>query len=107
MLRFAVAAMAMFGVLQDPTQSLPDAYKVQFENDYVKVVRVHYDAGAKFPEHTHPAGTTAYLYLNDSDGVVFAHVGGRRWRRLATPPLSVLNMMRRKSVGADEVFSAV
>ncbi len=76
MLRFAVAAMAMFGVLQDPTQSLPDAYKVQFENDYVKVVRVHYDAGAKFPEHTHPAGTTAYLYLNDSDGVVFAHVGG-------------------------------
>ena len=32
---------------QDPTKSLPDAYKVEFENDYVKVVRVHYDAGAK------------------------------------------------------------
>ena len=68
--------MAMFGVLQDPTKSLPDAYKVQFENDYVKVVRVHYDAGAKLADHTHPAGTTVYLYLNDSEGVVFAHSGG-------------------------------
>jgi quercetin dioxygenase-like cupin family protein len=76
MLRFAAAAMAMFGVLQDPTKSLPDAYQVQFENDYVKVVRVHYDAGAKLAEHTHPGGTTAYVYLNDSEGVVFAHVGG-------------------------------
>lgn len=75
MFRFA-AAMAMFGVLQDPTASIPDAYKVHFENDYVKVVRVHYDAGAKLAEHTHPAGTTVYLYLNDSEGVVFAHVGG-------------------------------
>jgi quercetin dioxygenase-like cupin family protein len=40
------------------------------------VVQVHYDAGAKLAEHTHPAGTTAYLYLNDSEGVVFSHVGG-------------------------------
>ena len=59
-------------VAQDPTKSLPDAYKVEFENDYVKVVRVHYDAGAKLPEHTHPGGTTAYVYLNDSEGVVFS-----------------------------------
>ena len=43
---------------------------------HVKVVRVHYDAGAKLPEHTHPAGTTAYVYLNDSEGVIFSHVGG-------------------------------
>ena len=57
---------------QDPTKTLPEAYKVEFENDYVKVVRVHYDAGAKLPEHTHPAGTTAYVYLNDSEGVVFS-----------------------------------
>jgi len=39
-------------------------------------VRVHYDAGAKLPEHTHPGGTTVYVYLNDSEGVVFSHVGG-------------------------------
>ena len=44
---------------QDPTASLPDAYKVELENTHVKVVRVHYDPGAKLPEHTHAAGTTA------------------------------------------------
>ena len=52
MLRFGVMAVMALGVLQDPTTSLPHAYKVQFENDYVRVVRVHYDAGAR-PEHTH------------------------------------------------------
>lgn len=60
---------------EDPVQSLPDAYKLQFENDYVKVVRVRYAAGAKLPEHTHPPGATVYVYLNDSEGVIFRHVG--------------------------------
>jgi quercetin dioxygenase-like cupin family protein len=76
MLRFAAAALVLAGVMQDPTTSLPGSYMVDFENDYVRVVRVHYDAGAKLAEHTHPAGTTAYVYLNDSEGVVFSHVGG-------------------------------
>ena len=74
----AVAAIALgaAGVsAQDPTKSLPDSYSVVLENDYVLVVRAHYDAGAKLVEHTHPAGTTAYVYLNDSEGVVFQHSG--------------------------------
>ena len=80
MSRLAVAAgMACALVLpvaaQDPTKTLPESYTVQLDNDYVRVVRVHYDAGAKLPEHTHPAGTTVYVYLNDSDGVVFRHSG--------------------------------
>jgi hypothetical protein len=75
MLRFAAAAVLIAGVVQDPTKTLPDAYKVALDNDYVRVVRVHYDAGAKLAEHTHPAGTTVYVYLNDSDGVVFKHSG--------------------------------
>ena len=60
---------------QDPTKTLPESYTVQLDNDHVRVVRVHYDAGAKLPEHTHPPGTTVYIYLNDSDGVVFRHSG--------------------------------
>ena len=75
MVRFAMAVLVLVGVTQDPTTSLPDSYKVEFENDYVRVIRVHYDAGAKLPEHTHAAGTTAYVYLNDSEGVVFQHSG--------------------------------
>jgi hypothetical protein len=60
---------------QDPISTIPEAYKLLLENAWVKVVRVHYAAGAKLPEHTHPAGTTAYVYLNDSEGVIFRHVG--------------------------------
>lgn len=71
---------------QDPTRTLPDAYKVQFENDYARVIRVHYAAGAKLPEHTHPPGTTVYVYLNDSEGVVFAH-SGRSNRAVTRPPV--------------------
>ncbi len=48
---------------------------MQLDNDYVRVVSVHYDAGAKLPDHTHPPGTTVYVYLNDSEGVVFRHSG--------------------------------
>lgn len=60
---------------QDPAKTLPESYRVQLDNDYVRVIRVHYDGGAKLPEHTHPPGTTVYVYLNDSEGVVFRHSG--------------------------------
>ena len=73
-------------IAQDPTTTLPGSYKVQFENDYARVVRVHYDAGAKLPDHTHPAGTTIYVYLNDSDGVVFRH-SGNNTRAVTRPPV--------------------
>jgi hypothetical protein len=102
MLRFA-AAIVMLGVVQDPTASLPDAYKVEFENDYVKIVRVHYDAGVKLAEHTHPAGTTVYVYLNDSEGVVFAHVGGSN--RAVTRP-AVKSGAIRIAAGPEEHHTA-
>ena len=86
MLRFALTALAMAGVMQDPTKSLPDSYAVELENDHVKVIRVHYDAGARLADHTHPAGTTAYVYLNDSDGVVFRH-SGNNTRAVTRPPV--------------------
>jgi hypothetical protein len=88
---------------QDPTKTLPDAYKVQFENDYVRVVRVHYDAGAKLPEHTHPPGTTVYVYLNDSEGVVFAH-SGRSTRAVTRPPVKAGGV--RIAIGPEEQHTA-
>jgi quercetin dioxygenase-like cupin family protein len=90
MFRFAIAVALLLGGLtasaQDPTKSLPDSYKVELDNPYVTVIRVHYDAGAKLPEHTHPPGTTAYVYLNDSEGVIFSHVGGSN-RAVTRPPV--------------------
>jgi len=60
---------------QDAIKTLPDNYKLQFENDYVRVTRVHYAAKAKLPPHTHTSLATAYVYLSDSGPVAFKHVG--------------------------------
>jgi hypothetical protein len=70
----------------DPVKAFPDAYKLEFENDYVRIVRVHYDVGAKLPEHTHAGGMTAYVYLNDNEGVIFNH-GGAGDRPFVRPPV--------------------
>jgi hypothetical protein len=70
----------------DPIITLPDSYKLEFENDYVKVVRVHYDVGARLPEHIHPAGMTAYVYLNDNEAVIFNHAGAGE-RPYKRPPV--------------------
>jgi hypothetical protein len=95
----AVAGMAA----QDPLVTLPEAYKLQFENDVVKVVRVEYAAGAKLPDHTHPAGTTVYVYLNDSEGVIFAHSGNIN-RSVTRPPVKTGAV--RVSSGPEEHHTA-
>jgi hypothetical protein len=74
------------GPQQDPTVALPKSYKLEFENDAVRVVRVHYDAKAALPEHAHPAGITVYLYFNASSGVLFSHDDGVPITRPAVKP---------------------
>jgi hypothetical protein len=98
-----VAGAAVQGSAQEPTRTLPDAYKLQLENDHVRVVRVHYAAGAKLPDHTHPAGTTVYVYLNDSEGVVFRHTGGSN--RAVTRP-AVKSGAVRIATGREEHHTA-
>ena len=60
---------------QDPLKSLPDAYKLDFENQWVKVVRVHYAPHQKLPPHEHTQMASAYVYLNDGGPVIFKHIG--------------------------------
>jgi hypothetical protein len=95
----AVAGIAA----QDPLVTLPQAYTLQFENELVKVVRVEYAAGAKLPDHTHPAGTTVYVYLNDSEGVIFAHSGNIN-RSVTRPPVKAGAV--RVSSGPEEHHTA-
>ena len=71
---FATAALCGFGA-QDPVTTLPEAYTKQFENDWVRVVRVHYPPFAKLPAHAHNALPAAYVYLNDGGPVLFKHIG--------------------------------
>ena len=58
---------------QDPTKVAPDNYKLQFENAWVKVLRVSYPANSKVPVHDHSKGPAAYVYLVDSGPVRFVH----------------------------------
>lgn len=57
----------------DPVMTLPDSYKLQFENEWVKVVKVTYGPYVKLPAHSHTTWAAAYVYLNDADPVVFRH----------------------------------
>jgi hypothetical protein len=66
-------SLTAFG--QDPLKVAPDAYKLEFENEWVKVTRVHYAAKSKIPAHDHTETGAAYVYLNDSGPVIFRHIG--------------------------------
>lgn len=55
--------------------TLPEAYRLQFENEWVKVVRVHYAPHVKLPSHAHTKLAAAYVYLSDAGPVIFRHVG--------------------------------
>jgi hypothetical protein len=61
-------------IAQDPLKTLPHAYKLQFENEWVRVVRVHYAPYEKLPAHEHTPTASAYVYLNDSGPVIFNHI---------------------------------
>lgn len=60
---------------QDAVTTVPGSYTRQFENDWVRIVRVHYAPHATLPAHSHPARACAYVYLNDSGPVLFKHAG--------------------------------
>ena len=71
--------VSSYAVAQDPFTVAPESYKHQFENDWVRVVRVHYEPGQKIAEHDHPKTETVYVYLNDSGPVRFTHTGYSRF----------------------------
>ncbi len=46
---------------QDPVKVDPAHYKVEFENDQVRVLRIHYPAGEKSVMHSHPDAVAVFL----------------------------------------------
>jgi hypothetical protein len=69
-LLFTISSLA-----QDPMKVAPQAYKLEFENEWVKVVRIHYGPREKIPAHDHTERAAAYVYLNDGGPVIFKHIG--------------------------------
>jgi quercetin dioxygenase-like cupin family protein len=108
---------------QDPTKVEPKHYKLDFENDHVQVLSVHYGPHEKSVLHEHPGGvvvalTEAHLRFTDENGKtreVFSKPGEVRWY----PPFKhkVENLgdttydgvyvgVKAKSAGAMEVSQA-
>lgn len=46
---------------QDPVKVDPKHYKVEFENDTVRVLRIHYAPGEKSVMHVHPDSVAVFL----------------------------------------------
>lgn len=46
---------------QDPVEADPSHYKVEFENDQVRVLRITYGPHEKSVMHDHPAGVAVFL----------------------------------------------
>src|SRR5579863_6169386 len=72
---------------QDPIKVEPRHYKLDFENERVQVVSVHYGAHEKSALHDHPGGvlvslTEAHLRFTDENGKVrevYSKAGEVRW----------------------------
>ena len=72
---------------QDPTKVAPAHYKLDFENEHVQVISVHYGPHEKSALHEHPGGvvvviTGGHLKFTDDKGKVtevFAKPGEARW----------------------------
>ena len=82
-----VCLAAAFTLAQDPTKVEPKHYKLDFENERVQVVSVHYGPHEKSALHEHPGGvvvilTEAHLRFTDENGKVreiFSKPGEARW----------------------------
>jgi quercetin dioxygenase-like cupin family protein len=60
-----LAALWMIGAVpafaQDPVKVDPKHYKVEFENEQVRVLRISYGPGEKSAMHEHPASVAVFL----------------------------------------------
>ncbi len=82
-----VCLVASVSTAQDPTKVEPKHYRLQFENERVQVVDVHYGPHEKSEMHDHPGGvsvsvTGGHLRFTDQNGKiteVYAKAGEARW----------------------------
>jgi len=82
-----VCASSIGSLAQDPTKVEPKHYKLDFENDRVQVVAVHYAPHEHSALHEHPGGvvvilTEAHLRFTDENGKtreIFSKPGEARW----------------------------
>jgi quercetin dioxygenase-like cupin family protein len=63
---FAVTILSGYSFAQDAAKVDPKNYKVEFENDQVRVLRITIEPGEKGVMHSHPEGMV--IFLSDAKG---------------------------------------
>jgi len=79
------ACIAGLMLAQDPLKTLPENYRLIFENPSVRVIRVVYHPLEKLPAHDHPATPTVYVYPSDSGPVRISHVEEKPFSLIRPP----------------------
>jgi hypothetical protein len=74
-----IAALLFFGatysgLAQNPYTVCPKNYRLELENDWVRVSRAMFAPGDKLPVHDHPARPTVFVYLTDGGPIRFTHI---------------------------------
>ncbi len=64
-----ILSLAKIGLYADPVSDS----KIEFENEWVRVVRVHYSPHEKTGIHDHPATPTVYVYITDGGRLRLEH----------------------------------
>lgn len=62
----ALIIFSTFSFAQDAVKVDPKHYKVEFENDQVRVLRITYAPGEKGAMHSHPGGMV--IFISDANG---------------------------------------
>ena len=70
----ALALVTTSASAQDPVKVDPKHYKVEFENDQVRVLRIHYGVGEKSVMHSHPDNVAVFL---DDQTAKFTYPDGK------------------------------
>lgn len=98
-----VVVMGLVVTADERRTDLANAYRIEFENAWVRVTRVVYEPRQKLPAHTHTPLPSAYVYLNDGPAVRYSHVGSHNI--VATRPPTRAGAFR-VFRGIDEVHEA-
>ncbi len=88
---FAALAFLLFtntADAQDATVVDPEHYTVEFENDYVRVIRISYGPNEKSVMHDHMAGVA--VFLSDGKGT-FTYPDGKTEEWIAKSGVSMWN----------------
>ena len=86
---FAALAFLLFtntAVAQDATVVDPEHYTVEFENDYVRIIRLSYGPNEKSVMHSHMAGVA--VFLTDGKGT-FTYPDGKTEEWIAKSGVSM------------------